>query len=98
MPKPSVRGLPQYLIPVRVNDMLVQMYLSRYTVSGIASMYDIYTADVLECATDITWLRRAIFRLRDHMYHTANGTEPSIPYSTLRERENALLGLVFVPE
>lgn len=80
------------------DDSIIHMQLSRYTVSGIASMYKITLTDVLKSVTDATWLRRAIFRLRDHAYHTANGTVPPIPYKTLYEREDALLGLVFVPK
>lgn len=72
--------------------------LSSYTISEIMSMYEISRADVLKSATDASWLRRAIIRLRDHAHHTANGTSPATPYRKLYERENVLLGLVFVPE
>jgi hypothetical protein len=90
---------PQYLVPIRMEDMsVVNTYISRYTVSGIASMYEMSHSDVLSWATDILWLRRAIFRLRDHAYHAANNTAPPISYARLQKRENALLGLVFVPE
>jgi hypothetical protein len=92
-------GYPQHLVTIHTDDgSIIQMLLSRYTVSGIASMYCMARSDVVECATDIEWLRRAVFRLRDHAYHMANGTMPRIPYPTLHERENALFGLVFVPE
>ena len=89
----------QYLVGIRVNELTtLQILLSRYTISGIASMYEITQVDVLECATNLRWLRRAIFRLRDHAYHTVNGIMPQISYKTLHERENVLLGLAFVPE
>ena len=92
-------GYPQHLVTIHTDDgSIVQMLLSRYTVSGIASMYNMPRVEVLEFTTDITWLRRAIFRLRDYTYHMANSTDPRIPYPTLHERENALFGLVFVPE
>ena len=90
---------PQHLIPIQMDDGLaVQIYISRYTVSGITLMYGISRIDVISRSADITWLRRAIIRLREHSYHEANGTDPPIPYTTLHEREDALLGLVFIPE
>ena len=94
-----MEGYPQYRVPVRIDDgTTIQIFISRYTISGITSMYGMTRSDTLECSSDITWLRRAIFRLRDHMQHMANDTVHPIPYPILHERENALLGLVFVPE
>lgn len=89
----------QHLVAIRIDDgSIIQMLLSRYTVSGIASMYCMAWSEVIEFSTNIVWLRRAVFRLRDHAYHMSNNTEPHIPYTTLHERENALLGLVFISE
>jgi len=89
----------QYTVVVRFNDIIeVPILISRYTVMGVRRMYEISLERFINSSHDITWLRRAIFRLRDNEYHEANGTDPLIPYPTLYEREDALLGLVFVPE
>ena len=89
----------QYTVIVQFNATTeLPILISRYTVMGVRRMYEISLKQFINSSHDIAWLKRAIFRLRDSDCHEANGTAPPIPYTTLHERELALLGLVFVPE
>jgi len=83
--------------------------LSPYTLEGIARMYGITRSDVISVSHNLQWVRRAVFRLRDwERCGGGGGGNDTNGFKMAYERENTLmlayerdeplLGLIFVPE